>query len=59
MVAASARCGFELESQDFSSTLTLCSSRSQYGEATRTGASRLSNPQQRKAPAQVDGDSRW
>ncbi len=57
--APSARCGLQLPSTDFSSILIVPSSRPQYGEATRTGASRLSNPQQWCTPDQESGDSRW
>ena len=55
----SAMYGLQLASQVFSSRLVDDSSAPQNVDGTRTGASRLSRPQQVKAPAQNCGTRRW
>src|SRR4029079_8929436 len=54
-----ARYGFELASAALSSALVDASSIPQNTDGTRTGASRLSCPQQTNAPAQYWGMIRW
>ncbi len=54
-----ARYGFELASAAFSSALVDASSIPRNTDGTRTGASRLSCPQQTNAPAQYCGMIRW
>ena len=53
-----ARYGLHVESQAFNSAFVDASSVPRNGDATRTGASRLSNPQQIYAPAQYCGTMR-
>jgi hypothetical protein len=49
----------QLASHAFSSALVDDSSTPANGDATRTGASRLSMPQHENAPDQVPGAMRW
>lgn len=53
-----ARCGLLLASHVLSSALALARSRPRNGDATRSAASRLSNPQETVDPAQAPGRSR-